>query len=264
MSKQLREVRVSSTEQITQHMQRIILSGEELSDFPEHFESGYIKLHFHPEGHALTNKQQLEELAPQKPVMRTYSVRGFDALKHELVVDFVLHTDNEGPASKWAQSAQPGDQIVISGPGAAKLVNNEADWFLIAGDMTALPAISCNLEQLPGDAKGFVVIEIINESDIQDLTKPEGIEVIWVVNADHTNHDKFLNAVYEIQWLEGTPYAWCACEFSAMRSLRKYFKQTRSLDKKSMYISSYWKEGFTEDQHKVAKKQDSTQEESKA
>ena len=38
---------------------------------------------------------------------------------------------------------------MVSGPGPKKLVDMNADWFLIAGDMSALPAISVNLEKLP-------------------------------------------------------------------------------------------------------------------
>lgn len=78
----------------------------------------------------------------------------------------VLHED-AGRASEWAKNARPGGNILIGGPGPKKLLDNTADWCLLVGDMTALPAISVNIEQLPADARGYAVIEVTDESDIQ-------------------------------------------------------------------------------------------------
>ena len=259
--KEMRTLSVVSSRKLTPHMQRIVLTGEELGTFPEGSESGYIKFLFTNRGDAISSKSQVEAMAPDKPLMRTYTVRAFDAEKKTLTVDFVLHADSEGPASKWAESVKTDDEIVIVGPGPVKLVDNKADWFLIAGDMTALPAISCNLEQLPPEAKGYAVIEISSQDDKQLLSVPEGVEIKWVIRDSHSDQERFLNTVFDLEWLVGEPFVWCACEFEAMRSLRKYFKSTRNISKRSMYISSYWKSGKSEDQHKIAKQQDATEEE---
>ena len=47
---------------------------------------------------------------------------------------------------------KPGDRIGVVGPGGGGLV--EAEWYLFAGDETALPAIGRMLEHLPATAKG--------------------------------------------------------------------------------------------------------------
>ena len=65
-----------------------------------------------------------------------------------------------------------GDEILISGPGLKKPINENSDWFFFVGDMTALPAIACYLEQIPKSAKGFVVLEIISKDDRIKLVKP--------------------------------------------------------------------------------------------
>lgn len=254
--KSFRKLEVSSSRNLTPHMKRVVFSGEDLSDFPENYESGYIKLLFSREGTALQNITDIEALAPAKPMMRTYTVRTFTAEKKELTVDFVLHPESEGPASKWAAEAKPGDEIMMAGPGPAKLVDNDADWFLLAGDMTSLPAISCNLEQLPDSARGYAVLEVTTEDDIQAITFPAGIEIIWVVKNHDRSSQPFVDVIQKLDWLRGTPYVWCACEFSVMRTLRKYFKDDRHIDRQSMYISSYWKSGANEDQHKVIKHRD--------
>ncbi len=45
----------------------------------------------------------------------------------------------------------------------------QADWYLFAGDHTALPAISAMLEQLPATAKGLAFIEVPDAGKSQRL-----------------------------------------------------------------------------------------------
>ncbi len=253
-----RQVTVIRSQRLTPNMQRITLSGESLQGFPEGMESGYIKLLFPLPGE--TELPSAADMAAgMRPQMRTYTIRAFDAAKQELIVDFVLHGDGDhaGPASNWAREVKAGEDILMAGPGPIKLVDMNADWFLLAGDMTALPAISCNLEVMPAMAKGHAVIEINSDRDKQDLSKPEGIQVHWMTNAHSDQENTFLSdAVKSIPWLNGKPSIWAACEFSNMRLLRKYFKQERSVQRDELYVSSYWKMGHTEDEHKIAKQKD--------
>jgi NADPH-dependent ferric siderophore reductase len=41
-----------------------------------------------------------------------------------------------------------------------------------------------------------------------------------------------------------------------MKELRSYFREERGLGKDDLYISSYWKLGMNEDNHKVIKSED--------
>ncbi|GAB3112034.1 siderophore-interacting protein [Aestuariicella hydrocarbonica] len=245
-----RELEVLHSTHVTPHMLRITLGGSALADFPAGQESAYIKLMFPQPGE-------------ERPLVRTYTVRqqGPDSID----VDFALHDafspQTQGPASSWAANAQPGDRILVGGPGPRKLVNPEGDWFLIAGDMTALPAISVNLALLPADARGYAVIEVVDAADIQPLAHPENLELVWVVNPQaNAGVHPLLDSIKALRWLDGNPAVWAACEFNSMRAMRKYFKQQRQIPKSHLYISSYWKIGSSESQHKVAKKQDEQQE----
>ncbi|MDF1692385.1 MAG: siderophore-interacting protein [Zhongshania sp.] len=230
--------------QLSPHMRRVTLGGEGIASFPADQESAYIKLIF-PRPNAA------------RPLMRTYTVR--HQREREIDVDFVIH-EAAGPASAWARTAQKGDQILVGGPGPKNIIDTGADWFLMVGDMTALPAISVNMALLPQDARGYVVIEVLDERDIPTLAPRENLEVHWLIkpHADSSS-DALLNYVASLTWLPGKVSAWVACEFSSMRQLRKYLKQTRQLGKSQLYISSYWKIGNDEDQHKVEKRQDSEQ-----
>lgn len=237
-----RLLRVIRSTPVTPNMLRVTLGGEGMSAFPNDQDGAYIKLMFPPEGEG-------------RGIVRTYTVR--QQRDGEMDVDFVLHEDG-GPAASWAQQVRPGAEILIGGPGPKKLMNPQADWFLMVGDMTALPAISVNLEQLPGDAQGYAVLEVISEADIQPLQAPANVELIWVINPHPgESSELLLERTKELVWHSGTPSIWAACEFSSMRVLRRYFREERQVDKADLYVSSYWKLGSNEEQHKVEKQQDS-------
>lgn len=48
----------------------------------------------------------------QRPIPRTYTLRSLDTVAGEMVVEFVVH-GTEGPASAWALSAQPGEELQV-------------------------------------------------------------------------------------------------------------------------------------------------------
>ncbi|ABM26805.1 Siderophore-interacting protein [Shewanella sp. W3-18-1] len=235
-----RELEVIRSTYITPHMLRITLGGAGLAGFPADQESAYIKLLFPQAG--------------ERPLMRTYTIR--QQRDDEIDVDFVLH-DTDGPASSWAKTAQVGELIQIGGPGLKKLINFEADWFLLAGDMTALPAISVNLAKLPNNAVGYAVIEVLSEADIQPLVHPEHVELHWVINPEADPEGRpLVERIAQLPWLAGEPAVWIACEFNSMRALRRHFKQAHSLPKSHFYTSSYWKIGCNESEHKLVKQED--------
>lgn len=252
-----RVLTVINSIQLTENMQRITFKAEDLSDFDMESEGGYIKLLFNENGG--TDLSSITEGA--RPMMRTYTVRNLRKEQNELDVDFVRHhhthtvmtAETGGFASAWAQNAVNGNTISIAGPGSIKGLNYRADWFFLVADMTALPALSAKLEALPATAVGYAVIEINHGSDKQTLVKPQGIELVWVLKSDVTS---LTDTVQSQEWKVGRVAVWSACEFNQMRQLRTYFRNEKEVDKDDLYISSYWKEGCTEDGHKVAKHQD--------
>ncbi len=240
-----RELEVIRSTYLTKHMLRVTLGGDGMAQFPADQESAYIKLMF-PQGEG------------ERTLIRTYTVR--HQRESEIDVDFVIH-DHTGPASAWAVDAKPGDRVLVGGPGPKKLVRQPADWYLLVGDMTALPAVSVNLSLLPESASGHAVIEIASEADIQKLDCPDNVELHWVINPRPDPEGAvLLEKVRGLTWHSGQPAVWAACEFNSMRAMRRYFKEDRAMPRSHLYISSYWKIGQSEDQHKVAKKKDAEQE----
>ena len=236
-----RRLKVTRKEQVSPGMLRVILAGEDLADFPADRESANFKL-------ILPSKDSA-------PVVRTYSVRSFDESALELAVDFYRHSE-AGPGSQWAASVAIGEAIEIAGPGPAKFVDFTADWFLFAGDMSALPAISANIERLPSDATGYAVFEIESSEDIQSLKFPEGMQVNWLVRTQGRQPcEQLIEAVRACDWRLGRPAVWLAGESGAVRTLRRYFKEERGVERSDLYASGYWQLGLTEDAHQKIKRQ---------
>jgi len=243
-----RELTVTATSLLTPNMRRVTLHGKDLATFPEDAEGAYFKLVFPGDD-------------PEKPILRTYTVAQHRPAQFEIDVDFMVHLNPDGSASgvaaSWATKVQPGDSMSIFGPGLASFINTNADWFLLAADMTALPALVANIKLLPEDAKGYIVIEIVSDDDKQNLPLPNDMELIWVVNPKPGSDSSPLYlAINELAWLEGQVAIWAACEFSTMKKNRLYFRQDRSVPKSHLYVSSYWKKGLQEEEHKVVKRED--------
>ncbi len=228
---------------ITPSLQRVTIGGPGLEGFPQGQEGGYLKLF-------------LGEGENGKPIVRTYTIR--HQRPGELDIDFALHGgEAAGPATHWSLTTEPGETIEVGGPGAAKPLPSNHDFYLIAGDMTALPAISVNLAALAPDARGVAAIEIQNDADRIELDKPEGVEIRWLVNREPgTQPDLLADELRTAVLPQGRIAGWAACEFSSMRNLRALLRDELGLRGPSLYISSYWKAGLIEDEHKVAKRED--------
>lgn len=240
---QPRTLNVLRKQKISAHMLRVTLGGDGLDGFPDDQDGAYVKL----------NLPSRDNDADS--VVRTYTVRHYRAEIKELDIDFVLH-DVSGPAADWARQCQPGDNIRLGGPGPKKMVDHSADWILFVGDMSALPAISANLECLPSHAKGYALLEIIDEKDKQDLPVPKNITLNWIVNPHPDEENSYLlDAVKSIQWHDGHPSVWVAGEFSQSLSIRTYLRSQRGIQRQQMYCSSYWQIGKTEDGHRISKRQ---------
>ncbi|MCU5784502.1 siderophore-interacting protein [Alcanivorax balearicus MACL04] len=252
-----RILEVLRTENLTPNMKRVVLGGGDLSDFPENHESANFKLLIPREGQTDIALPPYGDTPPEhRPVVRTYTLRHFDKIRGEIFVDFMMHTDH-GPASHWAAHARSGDRIGFAGPGAPKFVDYDADWFLFAGDMSALPAISANIERLPAGAQGYAVLDILSPADQQPLPFPSGLEVHWRVNPYPEQPALGLvDKVMSLPWLTGSPAVWVAGESGAVRAIRRYLVQERRVERHHLYASGYWQIGLTEDAHQVAKRRE--------
>jgi NADPH-dependent ferric siderophore reductase len=263
---------VVRTEQLTSHMVRVVLGGNGFDTFtPSEFTDSYVKLVFVADDvdvAALPQPLTLDSFADlpaaKKPVVRTITVRRADQAAREIAVDIAVHGDH-GAAGPWAATAQPGQPAYLMGPSGAYAPDPAADWYLLAGDETALPAISVALESLPANAIGRVFIEIAEPEDEIPLTAPEGVEINWLYRggrADLVGEDRagdnapLVDAVKTAFWLPGQVHAFIHGEAQAvMHNLRPYIRKERGVDAKWASISGYWRRGRTEETFRQWKKE---------
>ncbi len=236
------QLTVISSERLTPSLVRVRFGGPGFAEFQDRHESDkYVKLQFTtppPESH---------------PVTRTYTVRRVDAASQTLDIDFVVHGD-EGLAAPWASGVEPGAVISLSGPGGGYMPNEDAAWYLFAGDLSAVPAIAAGLEALPADAVGTVFIETDAEDAILDLEAPAGVEVRWVVDSAHGT-DFLADAVRALPWRDGHVDVFAHGERESMKALRRVFFDERGLDRAQVSLSGYWARGRTEDRFQAEKRE---------
>ncbi|MEX3106961.1 MULTISPECIES: siderophore-interacting protein [unclassified Streptomyces] len=250
--------RVVRTERLTPHMQRVVLGGEGLAEFTagtctDH----YVKMLFAPEGVTYPEPFDLERIREelpreQWPVTRTYTVRHWDAEHRELTLDFVLHGD-EGLAGPWAMRVQPGETVRFMGPGGAYTPSPDADWHLLAGDESALPAIAAALEALPAGAVAHAFIEVSGPEEEQKIDSD--IEVTWLHRGDRPVGELLVPAVRDLPWPEGRVHAFVHGEAHFVKELRQLLRVERALTREDLSISGYWRLGHDEDGWQASKRE---------
>jgi NADPH-dependent ferric siderophore reductase len=269
----LQRFKVVGTEQLAPHMVRVLLEGSDFDTFvPSNFTDSYVKLVFVPDDVDVAGLPRpltldsFAELPPEKkPSVRTITVRKVDAAAHQIALDIVTHGEH-GVAGVWAATAQPGQVIYLMGPGGAYTPDPAADWHLLAGDESALPAIATALEALPANAIGKAFIEVAGPDDIISLTAPEGVQVSWVYRggrADMVSDDRagnfapLIEAVTTTLWLPGQVHVFIHGEAQVvMHNLRPYLRKERGVEKKwASSISGYWRRGRTEETFRQWKKE---------
>lgn len=245
-------------------MVRVVLGGNGFDTFtPSEFADSYVKILFIPSAvdmaslpTPLTMDSFKKLPAHDQPTLRTYTVRYADPRAREIAIDFVTHGDH-GIAGAWAGRVQPAERVYLLGPSGAYSPDPAADWHLLAGDESAIPAISSTLDALPADATGQVFIEVAGPDDELPLPAPEGVHVHWIyrggradlVPEDHAgDHAPLIEAVKSAPWLPGQVHVFIHGEAQAvMHNLRPYIRKERGVDAKWASISGYWRRGRTEE-----------------
>jgi NADPH-dependent ferric siderophore reductase len=252
-------ITVSRREQLSPTMVRIVFAGDDLANFTmNEFSDAYVKLIYPRPGVEYPEPLDMKVVRaslPQEdwPQNRTYTVRRWDAAARELTVDFVVHGD-EGLAGPWARDARPGDQIWLAGPGGGYRPDPAADWLLLAGDESALPAIAASLEVLAENAKGHVFIEIHDPASELKLIAPAGVKVTWLLDTAGTPGTALVEAVTALAFPEGRVAAFVHGEAAAVRDLRRLLKRERGVKQSDLSISGYWRQGANDEEWRSVKR----------
>ncbi|GAA5155519.1 siderophore-interacting protein [Amycolatopsis dongchuanensis] len=248
-------LRVLRKQQLSPHMIRIVAGGDGFAAFkPNEFTDAYVKVLFPKPGVTYPEPFDMgliraEYPREQWPVMRSYTVRHYDPDARELSIDFVHHGD-EGVAGPWARRVQPGDELLLNGPGGAYAPGDEADWHLLVGDESALPAIALTLEAMPAGVPVRVFVEVEDAGEEQPLATKGDAQVRWIHRAAG---EDLVTAVKALDFPEGTVQAFVHGEAGFVRELRRYLLDERGVRKDLLSISGYWRRGATDEQWRAEK-----------
>ncbi|MGE7471791.1 DUF2218 domain-containing protein [Bosea sp. NPDC003192] len=244
-----REVVVRGARDITPAMRRVTVA----CDDPGHFTSGglHVRVLIPPRG----REPVWPSVGPDSRVIwpdgedalakRTYTIRAIDHARGELDIDVVLHDDS--PGSLWAREAKAGDRVGLLGPGGGDVIS--ADWYLLCGDETALPAIARIAESLPSSARASIVIEVADAAERQEIASDASIQVTWLHRdgAPAGSTDLLPQAVRSIALPEqGSPFVFAGCEQAAARAIRKHLRGERQLPKDRHLVAAYWRRGHAD------------------
>jgi len=234
---------------ITPKMVRIIVGGAELEGFFSAAHDDHVKLFFPQPGQEKPvlptpspNGPVYPEGAP-RPAARDYTPRRHDAAANTLAIDFVLHGD--GPAAAWAAQARPGQFLGVGGPRGSFIVPDDFDWYLLAGDETALPAIGRRLEELPAGTRALVVAEVEDAGEEQRFATRARLDTLWLHRGAAAPGEKSLlqKAISDLPLPPGEGYAWVAAEAATAKALRRHLVEERGLNKDRVKAAAYWKQG---------------------
>ena len=216
----------------------------------------------------------------ERPPMRTYTARAVRQDRREMDIVFACHGTN-GPASRFALSARPGDRLLLVGPDrdVPQSAEHGVAWrpgkateVLLAGDETAVPAICGILESLPAQVGGAAFLEVPEPADVQPISTASQVQVSWLPRRGGAVGSRLSGAVQS--WAEqrlgrspsgsaarlpqvsdgplwheadlGTadlPYLWLAGEAGVVSALRRSLGQRIGGNRRTASFMGYWKSG---------------------
>ena len=187
-----------------------------------------------------------------RPVMRNYTVRAFRPATAErgaeIDVDFVLHGSAEdgtaGPASRWAETCEAGESVVIIDEGLAFNPERGTDRVVLVSDETGLPAIAGVCASLPASASGVVIVEVPSAEDALEFAHPAGVTVEWIVREHDAKPGTLALAALQQASLPDAPFhAYIVGEQALPTEARRHLVGERGVSKDLVSFCGYWRVG---------------------
>lgn len=282
------DLAVRRVHDLSPHFRRITFSGPDLDRFgvPGPTLDLRIKLLLPAPGHVVDRpgapggqlvegwyQQWLRGGQSGRGVLRSYTVRALRSTPQgpELDVDFVLHpAGGQGaPGSDWARRAIPGTAVLVIGPDSRTITRATPPketgirWnprgsrnVLLAGDETAVPAISAILETLPADVSGSAFLEVPDARDVQTIRTRSSVTITWLArNHSNASQGRLLVSAIEhhcrqpsLNTIAGAAeasetYAWIGAEATTVKALRRHLVTHLGVDPKRSELRAYWSVG---------------------
>ncbi len=218
----------------------------------------YLKCLFVPPGapYTVPTEENLQGCPPEfRPKSRRLTVRAWNREHHILSLDVVTHGDS-GYAGRWAKRVKPGEVLYFQGPSGKYRPDPAADWYLYAGDETALPAISASLEVLESGSRAVVMVVIDSPGHEIEPESQANVEMYWLYRNQSSRPEFLLSeAVAALEWRPGRVDVFVHGEAAEVRATRRVLIADRGVDRATASISPYWRRNHDDEAWRAVKRQ---------
>lgn len=224
------------------HLRRLTLAGPELAGLEPGEPAASLRLLVpDPDGLVLPtwNGNEFLRADGSRPGIRTLTPLRHDPDALELDVEVVIH--GEGPLSEWAAAATPGAEAALSGIGRGYEIDYGCPAFVLAGDESAVPAISTLLPRLPAEADVVVHIEVTHPDARVDLPARAHATITWHDLDPGATPGAALVAAVTAAEVPGGACVWAAGEAASMQRIRTHLFDERGIDRARCTVRGYWK-----------------------
>ncbi len=230
----LRPAELVSREWLTDGYVRVRVAGETLRGFTAPGADDHVRLFFAPAGATAPATPEEWREFPS----REYTPLNADAGAGWAEFDFVIH--GEGPGSAWAAQAPVGSAVAVAGPRRSNAVTGESDSWFLAGDETAIPAITRFLRSRRPGTPARVIVEVAAENEFVPIPADPATEVTVVVRADNTLADA-LAALGESDRPAGAVLGFVAAEAAIVPVARALLLDRWGLPAEAVITKGYWR-----------------------
>jgi len=227
--------------ELSPYLRRLILSGEQLADFPQDQQGAHVKVLLPPPGVSAANAVLT---GPNAAIKRSYTIRDFTPQTRELSLDFVINK-HRGPATDWAKAAKIGDVVAIAGPGPLKMSQFDASDYLLFGDSTSINAVNGLIKRIPATAKGHIIMLVNSEQEQSLLSQHPLLQSHWLVLNDSVTAEQqlawLLDKVQQCGDLPSMTQVFLGLEATQVRLVKQYLLEQQQLPLSAISATGYWK-----------------------
>jgi NADPH-dependent ferric siderophore reductase len=261
-----RRATVISVEQVSPAFVRVTVGGPDFHDFTSGGPADHVRVFFpDPQTGDLVAPTAVGPnddgiVRPDAPtIARDYTPLNprlsDDGHSQVIDLDFSLH-DNPGPATAWAASAAPGDQLVVVGPRGSKQAPQSIDGLLLVVDDTALPSASRWLSGVPVSVnRAVIALTRLTSDEVRNYLAAEApfaVDITVIEPHPSAAAHASLEAAVREREIGPATFVFAAGEAEALVPIRRYLRRELGLPPEQVAVSGYWRAGVVGFDHHEA------------